>query len=379
VDQGHGHHEEITWGRRRARAWVPDPLGDAPPPESLSTARATSRALALMEAMENSFPPGWEPLARLLLRAEGIASSSIEGLNADPALVLLADHQVGSGDAAWIADNLAVAERALDDDLSIETLHRWHRRLMAHGPLPAELVGSFRRAPGWIGGSSPLDAAYVPPPPELVPDLVADLIGFCHRRDLDPVTQAALAHGQFETIHPYGDGNGRLGRILISWILRHWGVVLRTPPPVSLTIARDPGGYLSGLHLFRHGPRQRWITWFAETLAAATTIEGELALAVSRWRDHALESVRALRSDASARRLIDVLPSHPVINASTAAHAIGVTPRAARNALATLHRLGIVEPLTSPTTARGRPSQWWKTPGLVDLLSGRLPNHPPSP
>src|SRR5690606_6758025 len=98
-------------------------------------------------------------------------------------------------------------------------LHAWHARLMEHGGLPPELVGRFRDAQGWIGGRGPQDAAYVPPPPDAVPALMDDLVAYLADPPTDVVAYAAIAHAQLETIHPYGDGNGRLGRLVVLWVL----------------------------------------------------------------------------------------------------------------------------------------------------------------
>src|SRR5205823_4414635 len=180
---------------------------------------------------------------------------------------------------------------------SVDRLHDWHRRLMRHSTLDASMIGAFREAQGWIGGTSPLDAAYVPPPPTHVPELMVDLVGFANGDAEDPVTQAAAVHAQFETIHPYGDGNGRLGRILVGWVLcRRTGVAV--PPPVSILIARDAGGYLSGLYAFRTGEVDRYLAWFAAVLCrsaeATTEIIGSLDELLSHWR----ERVNGLRADA---------------------------------------------------------------------------------
>ena len=139
----------------------------------------------------------------------------------------------GDADAAWVADNLhavtdALAAATRHGTLTVDELHGWHRSLMARSGIAVEHVGAFRTAEGWIGGRSPADAAFVPPPPELVPDLVDDLVEFVNRDDVDAITQAAVADGQFETIHPYSDGNGRIGRVLVLWVLAAAASTLRS-------------------------------------------------------------------------------------------------------------------------------------------------------
>src|SRR5438445_500042 len=142
---------------------------------------------------------------------------------------------------------------------------RWHgRRGDAWVPDPlTERAGRLRWVQGGFGDTTPLDAALVPPPPGEIHGLMGDLVAFVNRDDLDPVTQAAVAHAQFEVIHPYVDGNGRVGRVLVVWLLTR-RLRLVSPPPVSVRIALDRGGYLSGLTRFRLGEVDPWIAWFAD-------------------------------------------------------------------------------------------------------------------
>jgi len=208
-----------------------------------------------------------------------VASSYIEGVGAPLADVAAAELDPTVGEAAaWVADNLAAVRGAIDDahggPLDLGTVHGWHRTLMAgSGHLPAHLVGVPRDLQGWIGGTSPLDAVLVTAPPGDIAPLLDDLIAFANRTDVDAVTQAAVAHAQFEVIHPYADGNGRAGRVLAGWVLTP-RLTLVSPPPVSVRIAADPGGYLSGLTLYRLGDVDPWVRWFADVVRAA----GETAI-----------------------------------------------------------------------------------------------------
>jgi hypothetical protein len=180
--------------------------------------RATERAGAALQRVEDRVTPRFETLARLLLRAEGMASSYIEGVRAPAELAAVAkfDAEFVDATSAWVADNLAVVDASLAHArsgaaLRTADLHGWHTTLMAHGALPGELVGRYRRLQNWIGGATPREAAYVHPPAEHVSALMRDLLAVANAARLDPVTQAAVVHAQFEAIHPYGDGNGRLG------------------------------------------------------------------------------------------------------------------------------------------------------------------------
>ncbi|GBE24716.1 adenosine monophosphate-protein transferase SoFic [bacterium BMS3Bbin02] len=363
-----GSRVGFDWHGRQATAWVPALLEDRDLELTSSTIRATEQAAAELRRSDERLPATWEPLARLMLRTEGIASSSIEGLRAPIEQVALAELRPMSGDVGWITDNLTAFEAALTTpELSIDALHSWHTRLMDNSTLSDELIGTFRPSPGWIGGTSPLDAVYVPPPPKYVDELMADLVGFATSDVVDPITQAAVVHAQFETIHPYGDGNGRLGRILIGWVLRNRGVVGRLPPPISVLIARDPGGYLSGLYAFRERSLDEWVSWFAEIAIRAANQSGHMIDEVDRIIGDWKERTSELRADSAARASLEFLPQMPVLNARNLAPLIGVSERSARNALETLERYEVVRPVDVKADKRGRPSRWWAARELLDI------------
>lgn len=368
-----GREQAIEWRGRKVNAWVPDPLTKRDLTLTEPTARRTERAAAAARHGDDVLPADWGALARLLLRAEGVASSHIEGVQAPLAQVAAAELDPSVGEsAAWIADNaaatLAAITQASKAPLSAEALHRWHRRLMtAAGHLPKHQVGAWRDLPGWIGGTSPLNAAVVVPPPELIAPLICDLIEFANRTDIDPVTQAAVAHAQFELIHPYADGNGRVGRILIAWVLTR-RLNLATPPPVSVRIATDRSGYLSGLTLFRLDQLDPWVAWFAEIVEgsgdAATNLVGAVAELTADWS----ERIAKVRKDGIAHRVLALLPAHPVIGGEIVASELGVSERAARMALETLEDHNIVERSAIVRHKTGRPPRWWVASELLALV-----------
>jgi len=274
--------------------------------------------------------------------------------------------------SAWVADNLAVVDASLTHArsgaaLTAEDLHRWHARLMTHGALPDELVGRYRRVQNWIGGATPRDAAYVPPPAEHVGRLMRDLVRVTNASTLDPVTLAAVVHAQFEAIHPYGDGNGRLGRVLIGWVLvRRCGVAV--PPPVSVVIARDTGGYLSGLTRWRHGDVAGWVAWVADAISRSADQVGELAVTAEDLHRRWEALLTGIRADAAARRLLALIPQHLVLTAPMVADILGVSAPTARAAVEALAQRGILEPLELRTIRPGRPPQWWMAGELVSAV-----------
>ena len=364
----------ISWQGRSVDTFVPSllPVAGVELPERV--VRATERAVASLHRVDDRLVHRYEALARLLLRAEGVASSHIEGVRAPAALVAVAEHDAGAVDTttAWVADNLAVVDESLAHarsaaDLTADDLHAWHARLMAHGSLPGGLVGRYRDVQNWIGGPTPREAAYVPPPAAHVDRLMDDLVRFANITVLDPVTLAAMVHAQFEAIHPYGDGNGRLGRVLIGWVLARRGEVAM-PPPVSVVIARETGGYLSGLTRWRQGDVAGWVGWVADAIRRSADQVVELVAHADELRRHLGGAGSDVPADAAARRLVDLVPLHLVVTGPMVATLLGVSAPAARGAIEALAARGILQPLDIAPTRPGRPPQWWVAGELVAVV-----------
>ena len=370
----------IRWRGRRARAFVPTRLAERDLTLDADTVARAARAQAVVEQGAATMPDDYAALARLLLRAEGVASSFIEGVTAPVVDIVLAEagEHAGRSNAAWVAANLAAVSDAIadahDGRLTVDELCRWHRTLMTGSPTPAHRVGALRTEQGWIGGSSPLDANLVTPPPEYVPALVEDLVAYVNGEDADPVSQAAIAHAQFEMIHPFADGNGRVGRVLIAWVLVR-RLSLLTPPPVSTCIAADVGGYSSGLVVFRLGDHNRWAQWFADAVSGAGRAQQDLVAAVEQlrraWAERLAtprEGTRRLRSNAAAWRVPDLLPRHLVLTGPLVAEELGVPLKSANAALHDLVGAGVlVEHGTVPPAGPGRPSRLYTSPELLGL------------
>jgi hypothetical protein len=356
----------VEWRGRQVDAFVPVRLDGVELPLSPAAGRAAARAEGALAVVDDRMHAGLEVPARPLLRAEGLASSRIEDVHAPVADVAVADVDPAvTGSAGWVADNLRALDRALahDGPLTVDALRVWHELLMRHSSLRADLVGAWRDAVGWVGGANPLQAAHVPPPPELVDELVVDLVRFANGTTLDPVTQAAVVHAQFETIHPFADGNGRIGRILIGWVLVR-RLDLLVPPPVSGVFLRDRGGYLGGLTRYRVDGPDPWVRWFAgaldQSVRSIDTILAEVAAVVAGWPAR----LHGVRADAAARVLVDHLVARPALDARTAAVLAGVSEQAARTALDELTRRGILRPAADVSNRR-----WWVAGEVLDLLA----------
>src|SRR5258708_3190288 len=201
---------------------------------------------------------------------------------------------------------------------------------MRHTPTP-EPGGQIRVVQNWIGGNdyNPCGADFVPPPPEFVPGLSEDLVAFLNSDGFPPLVQAAIAHAQFETIHPFADGNGHVGRALIHLVLRRRGLAPRYVPPISLVLATDSRDYMDGLTRFRYVGEQTstqagdgvsgWIARFGSATLRATEdarqIASDIEALEKRWRNQA----GLIRKNSAADVLLRGLPSAPILTVSTAA------------------------------------------------------------
>jgi Fic family protein len=316
-----GRYVERTWegdpdamGGRRARAsfryqaFVPDLIAGIAPVVPFEVADAAAHAEAAIRALnDRASVGGLEAIGPLLLRTEAVASSRIEGydvssLNLARALI---DPRAAKGSAQSVAANVSAMEEAIaiadrDRDVSTADLLAIHATLMA-GDERAR-PGQVREEQNWIGGrlGNPSDAAFVPPPEDLVCPLLEDLVGFMARDDLPAVAQAAIAHAQFETIHPFIDGNGRVGRALVHVVLRRRGAARRFVPPVSIVLAARPSAYVDGLTAFREGRVADWVASFSEAAAAAASVSIDLADQVSALQAAWRERAGRPRSDSAA-------------------------------------------------------------------------------
>src|SRR5207244_2853385 len=200
----------------------------------------------------------------------------------------------------------------------------------------------------WSGGSShnPCSAAFVPPPSDRVRALMEDLCRFCDEDSLPAVAQAALAHAQFETIHPFIDGNGRTGRALIHVILRRRGIAPRIVPPVSLVLATWSKSYIEGLTAMRyrgrvesrdaHDGMNRWVALFAAACRRAVTDAADFEAKVERIIEQWRKGLGPVRAGSAAERLLAMLPGAPVVSVTSAAELVGRSFQATNEAM---HRL----------------------------------------
>jgi Fic family protein len=343
------------------------------------------RAVSRLGADANSLADS-EAIARLLLRAEAVASSRIEGLQVGGRRLLKAQLVQALGQQATdviaqeILNNIEAMAAALQKQepgqpITLERLLDTHRRLLRATSLE-EQGGRLREEQNWIGGSShnPCSAEFVPPPHGCVPALMDDLCAFCNQDGLPPLVQAALAHAQFETIHPFIDGNGRVGRALVQLILRRRGLTVNVTPPISLVLATWSRDYIRGLTATRHHEPigssttqeglDGWIALFAaatsRAVADAETYEQTVAEITSRWR----ERLGRVRRDSAAALLLDVLPGAPIVTVYSAAALTGRSEQAVNAAIPRL-----VEAQILTQTTLGRRNRAFEAPEMIDAFS----------
>jgi Fic family protein len=329
-----------------------------------------------------------EGLARFLLRAESVASSKIEGLEAGPRRLLDAEIVLAhGGDAAdriavEVLANVAAMEAAVElgsstETITIEHLLGIHRILMEQSATPG-IAGQLRTVQNWIGGSSynPCSAAFIPPPPDTVDSLLRDLLAYINGHDHPALVQAAITHAQFETIHPFVDGNGRTGRALIHVILRRRGLAPRFVPPVSLVLATSPNDYIAGLTAYRsvglpEGAERfegtgTWLSQFATAAHRSCNDAHTYSTKIAALDKHWKEKLGKVRANSAAERLLEILPGIPVFTVETAARLIGRSEMRTGDAINRLEEAGV---LRQRNVGRQR-YRVFEATDVIDLFTG---------
>jgi Fic family protein len=369
-------------------AYLPDALSDRPIMLTSKTAADVAdaeRAIAVFDA-EAATLADTEALARILLRAESVASSRIEGLEVGARRLLRAEAAIELGaetsdvtatEVLSNIDAIAAAVKSINpgEPITLDLLLDFHRRLLAGTRLDTH-AGTIREEQNWIGGSSynPCSAAFVPPPPEYVPGLLDDLCRFCNSNDIPAVAQAAIAHAQFETIHPFVDGNGRTGRALIHLVLRRRGLATRVLPPVSLVLATWADDYVLGLDATRYrgaassaAARDGTDLWVGRFAAACTGAVADAASFEERTRQ-LQESWRtqlgSVRANSATDVLLRRLPGAPILTVTSAARLIGRSFTAANDAIRRLSGVGILRQITI-----GRRNRAFEAPEVIEAFT----------
>jgi len=335
-------------GSREYEASIPAQIAECRvdlPDAALTAAEEAGRELSRFDAELGHRVASFGPV---LLRSEAAASSQIEHLTANARAILTAELTGHAArNATLIAANTAALRAAIDlaEDITAEAIARMHEVLMAghvqHTP------GEWRTEAVWIGtsSSSPVGADYVAPRWERVPALIDDLVVFSRRLDIGALTLTAISHAQFETIHPFTDGNGRTGRALAQALLRYRGVTRAVAVPVSAGLLADVDGYHAALTAYRAGDLEPIVARFAEASLRAVTNARRLVADIDEiatgWRDR----VKA-RADSGVWRVLDIVARTPVVDANLVAAELGVRPQNAYPLLRDLTERGILNAKT---------------------------------
>jgi Fic family protein len=294
--------------------------------------------------------PGGLPFASILLRTESASSSEIENLTSGARAIAEAElGERATGNAAQIMRNVRTMEAALDlaDRINGESIIAMQTALL--GSFIPSLTGGWRDEQVWIGGNSlsPHLADFVPPHHDRVPAAMDDLVAFVGRADIPVLAQVAIAHAQFETIHPFPDGNGRTGRAIVQAMLRHGQVTSNITVPVSAGLLHEVKDYYNALTAYRRGELRPIIAAFARAAGYAVAngrqLVRDIGIIETDWEDQ----MRGLRSDAAARRVSCLAIAHPVLNSDIVARELSVAPPTAFRALDALVERGVLKAANS--------------------------------
>jgi len=352
-------------------AFVPLALPPANPPLVISPARerrlrAAEQALVRLE-LAGEMVPSLDWFLYAFVRKEAVVSSQIEGTQATLIDLLTFEAR---GDATVEADAVAPPTADIEEicnyldalsyaraelanprglPLSMRLLNETHERLMRGVRGAEKLPGEVRRSQNWIGGSRPGNAMYVPPPPLMLGEVLGAFEKYLHAEDtLPPLVRAGLLHVQFETIHPYLDGNGRIGRLLVTLLLEHWKLLTKPLLYLSLFFKRHREDYYRRLHAVRvDGDWEGWLDFFLD--GVATTADEAVASARELFALVAEDRTRVLANEGmtmGALRLFELLPRHPIVTVASALKMLDTTKPTAGRAVELLVGAGVLVEMT---------------------------------
>ena len=362
-----GRYEVTSSGGERVRAFIPPPLPPVPPINIgplLGLLDRANQALGRLDGVA-SILPDTSLFLYMHVRKEAVLSSQIEGTQSSLSDLLLYEAEEAPGvpleDVRAVSSYVAAIDHGLARlkegfPLSLRLLREVHGILLAHGRGETQDPGEFRRSQNWIGGTQPGNAVFVPPPPREVMRCMGDLEGFLHAPtpEIPLLVKVGLAHVQFETIHPFLDGNGRLGRLLITLFLCEQGVLRDPLLYLSLYFKANRAAYYEILQAVREtGDWERWLDFFLTGVMETSTQAAAAARLILALFDADRRAIEAFgRPAASALRVHQVLQARPLITIPLAAQMLGLSRPTVASSLSHLHDAGIVREITG--RQRGR-------------------------
>lgn len=296
-------------------------------------------------------------LGALLLRTESVASSKIERIEAGVGDYARAVHgsRANAAATAMVAGTKATAELlnavTTTGEVSLRMLLDAHHTLMRDDVCESAYAGRPRDMQNWIGGSdhSPRGALFVPPPPDTVDGYLVDLIRFVARDDVPALAQAAVAHAQFESIHPFTDGNGRIGRALVNAVFRRRHVTSRVVVPLASALVARRDRYFGTLTAYRSGDLTALLREFATATRIAATESRVTAVTLASVPDQWSDLLGGVRRGSAAAALLPRLLEHPIVTAADAVALLGTPPSGVYAAIDRMAGAGVLRPLTSRT------------------------------
>jgi Fic family protein len=379
-----GAYVETRAGGERVRAYVPAPLPPDPPLDLGRLMRLYERALAAVGRLDGvtTILPSTPLFLYMYVRKEALLSSQIEGTQSSLSDLLLFENDemptVALDDVTEVSNYVAAIEHGLTRirggfPLSLRLIREMHAILLKSGRGATKQPGEFRRSQNWIGGTRPGNALFVPPPIESMNECLGALELFFHSEDpaLPPLIRAGLSHVQFETIHPFLDGNGRLGRLLITLTLCEAGILREPILYLSLFLKSRRDDYYRLLQEVRQaGTWETWMEFFltgvAETAEQAVATAREL---MAMFEAHRQKIAGVGRAAPSALRVHELMQAHPIVSIQTVSKKLGVSFTTARSALEKLIDIGAVR----ETTGRKRGRIYFYTDYLALLDRGTDP------
>ncbi len=356
-----GRYVTKTFDDESVRAFVPPPLPPDPPilMEGLQQLlEQANQAVGRLDGLA-SILPDLSLFIYAYVRKEAVLSSQIEGTQSSLSDLLLFENEEAPGapieDVQEVSNYVAAMNHGLERmragfPLSLRLIREIHEVLLSKGRGSGKQPGEFRRSQNWIGGSRPGNAAYVPPPPELVLECMGSLEGFLHdeRQGLPVLIQAALIHVQFESIHPFLDGNGRLGRLLITFFLSARGVIREPILYLSLYLKANRAAYYELLNRVRtSGDWEAWLNFFLIGVRETADQAASAARRIIALFEQDQRKIEALgRPAASVLRVFQHMQRNPIVAIPTAAKKIGISAPTVAKSLGHMTLLGILREVT---------------------------------
>lgn len=356
-----GHKILTSAAGEQVEAFIPPALPPSPPLTMAPLYRAmdaASRAIGRLDGMA-SILPDTSLFLYMYVRKEALLSSQIEGTQSSLSDLLLFESEEAPGvpldDVQEVSNYVAAMNHGLERlregfPLSLRLIREIHSILLSKGRGAAKQPGDFRRAQNWIGGTRPGNATFIPPPPNEVERLLSDLEKFIHAEtpEIPPLVKAALVHVQFETIHPFLDGNGRLGRLLITFLLCASGILKQPILYLSLFFKTHRSQYYDLLQLVREkGDWEAWLRFFLEGVTETSTQAANAAREILNLFEEDRRTIESLgRPTASALRVHQLFQTHPLMSARAAASRLELSIPTIRKSIRHLENLKILREAT---------------------------------